>query len=204
MAKRLLKKQATLSVRQSLNFDGTGLRGHDPETGHGLWFHPHENGPAVNAAQPILLDDGRIFISCSYRVGGAMVQVAHEGNAWRVKELWKNENLRCKFSSPVLHEGFIYGLDEGILVCLDPQTGDRRWKKGRYNHGQLMLTNGILVVITEDGRCVFVKPHPEQLEELGQFAALSSDYKTWNPPALVRGKLYVRNHHDMACYDLGQ
>jgi outer membrane protein assembly factor BamB len=189
-------------VRQILNFDGTGLRGHDPESGQVLWFHPHENGPAVNAAQPILLDEGRIFISCSYRVGGAMVQVLRNGNAWSVNELWQNENMRCKFSSPVLHEGFLYGLDEGILVCLDPQTGDRKWKKGRYNHGQLMLTNGILVVLTEDGRCVFVKPSPEQHEELGQFPALSSDYKTWNPPSLVRGKLYVRNHHDMACYDL--
>ena len=66
----------------------------------------------------------------------------------------------------------------------------------------LLLTNGIIVALSEDGRCIFVKPNPKGLEELGQFAALSSDYKTWNPPALVRGKLYVRNHHDMAAYDL--
>ena len=189
-------------VRQILIFDGTGLRGCHPETGQSLWFHPHENSPAVNAAQPILFEDGRVFISCSYDVGCAMVQVTHAEETWSAKPLWKNLNMRCKMTSPVLYEGFLYGLDEGILVCLDPQTGDRKWKKGRYNHGQLLLTNGVLVVLTEDGRCVFVKPSPEQHEELGQFPALSSDYKTWNPPALVRGKLYVRNHHDMACYDL--
>ena len=189
-------------VLQILNFDGTGLRGHDPDSGKELWFHPHENGPAVNAGQPILFDDGRVFISCSYDIGCAMIQITHEGEAWGVTKLWENKNMRCKFTSPVLFEGNIYGLDEGILVCLDPQTGDRKWKKGRYNHGQLMLTNGILVVLTEDGRCVFVKPNPQGLQELGEFPALSSDYKTWNPPALVRGKLYVRNHHDMAAYDL--
>ncbi len=196
-------------VRQILNFDGTGLFGHDPETGRVLWFHPHENTPAVNAAQPILFEDGRIFISCSYDVGCAMLQVqgtVHSGDGgdvtWDVKKLWDNKLMRCKFTSPVLHEGFIYGLDEGILVCLDPQTGDRQWKAGRYNHGQLLLTHGILVVLTEDGRCVFVETNPVQHVELGQFPALSNDYKTWNPPALVRGKLYVRNHHDMACYDI--
>ncbi len=189
-------------VQQLLNFDGTGLRGVDPETGKTLWFEKHENGPSVNVAQPIVFDDGRIFISCSYDVGCAMVQVSHAGDAWSTKKLWENLNLRCKFTSPILVDGYLYGLDEGILVCLDPQTGDRKWKKGRYNHGQIMLTNGILVVITENGRCVFVKPNPEKLEELSEFPALSSDYKTWNPPALVRGKLYVRNHHDMACYDL--
>ena len=189
-------------VPQILSFDGTGLRGSVPETGQVLWFHPHENTAAVNAAQPILFDDGRIFITCSYGIGSAMVQVSKSGDAWSVNKLWENFNMRSKFASPVLFEGYLYGLDEGILVCLDSQTGDRKWKKGRYNHGQLMLTNGVLVVLTEDGRCVFVKPSPERLEELGEFPALSDDYKTWNPPALVRGKLFVRNHHDMACYDL--
>ena len=131
-----------------------------------------------------------------------MLQVTHTGESWAVKELWKNLNLRCKFTSPVLYDGYIYGLDEGILVCIDPQTGERKWKRGRYYHGQMMLTNGVLIVLTEDGRCVFVKPSPEEHIELGQFPALPSDHKTWNPPALVRGKLFVRNHHDMACYDL--
>lgn len=194
-------------VRQILNFDGTGVRGCDIETGKTLWFYPHENGPAVNAAQPILFDDGRVFISCSYNVGCAMVQVAHTGETWSATKLWANNNMRCKMTSPILFEGYLYGLDEGYLTCLDPQTGDRSWKRSRegaYQHGQLLLTNGIIVALAEDGRCVFVKPNPQKLEELGQFAALSSNYKTWNPPALARGKLYVRNHHDMACFDLGE
>lgn len=192
-------------VRQILNFDGTGVRGCDVDTGKSLWFYPHENGPAVNAAQPILFDDGRVFISCSYTIGCAMVQVAYTEDVWSATKLWANTNMRCKMTSPILFEGYLYGLDEGYLTCLAPQTGDRSWKRSRegaYQHGQLLLTNGIIVALAEDGRCVFVKPNPQKLEELGQFAALSSDYKTWNPPALVRGKLYVRNHHDMACYDL--
>ena len=196
--------ETILGVQQILNFDGTGLRGYAPATGKQLWFHPHENSAAVNAAQPILFEDGRIFISCSYDTGCAMVQVTHEGDTWGTKTLWENKNLRAKFSSAILFEGFIYGLDEGIMVCLDPATGARKWKKGRYNHGQLMLTNGTIVVLTENGRCVFVKPSPEGLQELGEFPALSDSYKTWNPPALVNGKLFVRNHHDMACYDIKQ
>lgn len=196
--------ETILGVQQILNFDGTGLRGYDSETGKELWFHPHENSAAVNAAQPIVFDDGRIFMACSYGIGCAMVQVTHEGDTWGAKMLWENKNLRAKFSSAILYEGYIYGLDEGIMVCIDPATGARKWKKGRYNHGQLMLTNGIIVVLTENGRCVFVKPSPDGLQELGEFQALSDDFKTWNPPALANGKLFVRNHHDMACYDIKQ
>jgi len=191
-----------LGVRQIINFDGTAVRGIDPDTGRVLWFHPYENGPAVNVAQPILFEDGRVFISASYGVGSAMIRVEREGDSWKIETLWDNKNLRCKFTSPILCDGYIYGLDEGILVCIDPKTGERRWKRGRYYHGQLMLTNGLLVILTEDGRCVFVKPNPDEHQEIGQFQALSDDHKTWNPPALVRGKLYARNHHDMACYDL--
>ncbi len=196
--------ETILGVPQILNFDGTGLRGYDPETGKELWFHAHENSAAVNAAQPILFEDGRIFFACSYGIGCAMIQVAHEGDTWSTKTLWENKNLRAKFSSAILFEGYIYGLDEGIMVCIDPASGARKWKKGRYNHGQMLLTNGIIVVLTENGRCVFVKPSPESLQELGEFPALPDSYKTWNPPALVNGKLFVRNHHDMACYDIKQ
>lgn len=189
-------------VPQIINFDGAALRGQDIATGRTLWSLPYRNGPAVNVAQPIVFEDGRIFISASYDVGSAMLQVSLDGDQWSVKRIWKSEKMRCKFTSPILCDGFLYGLDEGILVCLDPQTGERQWKAGRYRHGQLLLTNGVLIVQTESGQIVFVRPNPEKLEELGSFQALPDDDKCWNHHALVRGQLFVRNHKDVACYDI--
>jgi outer membrane protein assembly factor BamB len=112
--------------------------------------------------------------------------------------------MRCTFTTPVLHEGHIYGLDEGLLTCLDVETGNRLWKKSRdaqFGHGQLLLTNGLLVVLSEPGEIVLIDPSPERLTILGRVAALSGA-KTWNPPALVRGRIYVRNHVEAACFDL--
>ena len=43
--------------------------------------------------------------------------------------------MKNKFNSSVLHNGYIYGLDEQILVCLDVNTGERKWKEGRYGYG---------------------------------------------------------------------
>ncbi len=184
-------------------FDGTGLRGYEPATGKLLWDYAHENGAGVNVAQPIVFDDGRIFISCSYDVGCAMVQVSLDEaqETWSARRVWKNKNLRCKFTNPVLHDGLIYGLDEGILVCLDPENGKRRWKRGRYGHGQILLTNDQFVIFTEDGRLVLVDPSPEELIEVTSLQVLT-DAKNWNPPALVDGRIYVRNHREMAAYDL--
>ena len=80
----------------------------------------------MNVAQPLLLSENRVFISASYGRGATMLRIVQESGNWQVAKLWPegdrvNLRLRCKFSSPVLHEGYIYGLDEGIMVCLDPE-----------------------------------------------------------------------------------
>jgi outer membrane protein assembly factor BamB len=191
-------------VRQILNFDGTGLRGHDPTNGEELWVYPFQNSPGINVAQPILLPEGDLLISASYGSGTVRLKVTHEGDDWKVSEVWPKPSfdLKAKMASMILYEGYVYGLDEGILVCLDPQTGKRTWKGGRYGHGQLLVTNDQLVILTEKGEAVLVKPNPKKLEEVARFQALPTDAKTWNPPSLAHGKLYVRNHKWMAAYDV--
>ncbi|WP_437229604.1 PQQ-binding-like beta-propeller repeat protein [Planctomicrobium sp. SH661] len=190
-----------------LNFDGLGLRGHDPATGKELWFVPFENTAYVNVAQPVVFEDGRIFLSASYDVGAKMVRVTKTEDRWNVEDLWENRNMRCKFTSPVFYEGYLYGIDEGILVCLDPATGKRLWKggkeglRGRYNHGQLLLTNGQILALTEQGEAVLIQPDPKKLIEVASMRVLPEG-KNWNPLMLCRGKLYVRNAAEMACYDL--
>ncbi|MCA9081775.1 MAG: PQQ-binding-like beta-propeller repeat protein, partial [Planctomycetaceae bacterium] len=197
-----------LGLDQLLHFDGTGLRSYDPATGEQYWYYPFENDAAVNVAQPILFDDGRILVSASYDKGAAMIQVSHEAGAWKVTELWHNLNLRCKFTSPLYIDGYLYGLDEGLMVCLDAATGERRWKgsrsglRGRYKHGQLLLTNGQIVALTEDGELVLVDPSPDELREVTHVSVLSSGTKTWNPPTLSRGIAYVRNAEEMVAVDL--
>lgn len=193
-------------VRQILNFDGTGLYGHDLQDGHVLWEFPFQNPPGINVAQPIVLKDGTIFITSSYGLGSMRLRVEKkEGSGeWNVTPEWKrpSTDLKAKMASAILYEGFVYGLDEGILVCINPETGKRTWKGGRYGHGQLLLTDGKLIVLSEKGELVVVHPNPKKHEEVAKFAALPSDVKTWNPPAISRGILYIRNHHWMAAYDV--
>src|SRR5690606_28059945 len=143
-------------------FDGQGLRGHVPETGGELWFHEFSNDAGVNVAQPLILEGNRIFLSQSYGVGCRMIGVEHDDGRWNTSVRWENLNMKCKFTTPVFHDGFIYGLDEGILVCLDPETGERKWKRGRYGHGQILITNDQLLILTERGDLVLVDPDPEQ------------------------------------------
>jgi len=186
--------------RQLLLLDGEILAGYDPQTGVELWRFPWETYQDINVAQPVVLDSDRIFVSSGYDHGCAMLRLTESAGKWKVETLWQNKNMRCKFTSPVADDEFLYGLDEGILTCIDQKTGKRQWRNGRYGHGQLLRADDLLVVLSETGKLVLVEATPEGHHELGSIAAL--DGKTWNNPALAYSKVFVRNSEEMACFDL--
>jgi outer membrane protein assembly factor BamB len=188
-------------TRQIVLFDGQGLGGYDAKTGKELWqFKWDETLNGINVAQPIILEGDRVFISSGYGIGCALVQVSRSGDQWSAAQVWKNKAMRCRFNNPVVYKGDIYGLDEGLLVCLDPNTGQRKWREGRYGHGQLLLSGDLLVILSETGQLALVEANPQHYRELGSFPAIEG--KTWNYLALMNGKAFVRNHLEMACYDL--
>lgn len=126
--------------------------------------------------------------------------MSRSGSGFAAQELWRNKQLKNKFTCSVLWQGHAYGLDEDILVCLDAATGERKWKDGRYGYGQVLLADGHLIILCGNGDLALVKATPERHEELARIPAIKG--KTWNHPALAHGRLLVRNAIEMACFDL--
>jgi outer membrane protein assembly factor BamB len=196
---------ATLAgKRQVLLFDYAGIAGYDAADGTKLWDFPWKTPqqPEIKVAQPLVLPGDRVFICSSYGNGCAMLKVAaDESGKLAAKQLWENPKLmRCRFTSPVADEHYLYGLDEGVLTCLDQETGARKWRGTRYDHGQLLRADDLLLIQAEDGDLALVEANGEAFHERGRFAALGGH--TWNCPALADGKAYVRNDKVMACFDL--
>ena len=188
-------------MRQLLVFHGTGLQSYDPDGGKVLWQVPWENSPQVNAVVPLVIDDHHLFFGTGYSVGSASIAVERSADGtWTTKTEWTSNLLKLKFNGAVIHDGFVYGLDEGILTCLDLSTGKRVWKKGRYGYGQILLVDDWLLIQAESGEVVLLAASPDRPEETARFQALEG--KTWNHPVLVQGRLLVRNAREAACYDL--
>jgi outer membrane protein assembly factor BamB len=192
---------ATLAgKRQVLYFSGTRILGLDPADGALLWEHPWYSNNDINSAQPIQVDDDLLWVSSSYGHGSELLKLIPQGDRFAVEVVWAKNSMRNKFNSSVLYDGYIYGLDESILACIDALTGERKWKGGRYGYGQILLAGDHLVVLTESGEVVLVKATPQGHEEVAMFQALEG--KTWNVPAIADGILLVRNQTEMAAYDL--
>jgi outer membrane protein assembly factor BamB len=187
-------------VRQLLIVSATRVIGVVPGDGKVLWEYSFPTFNGINAAQPLVIGDNRVFVSASYDAGAAMIELSGSGDHFSVREVWRNKRMKNRFSGSVLHGGVIYGLDEGILAAIDTETGELKWKGGRYGYGQVLLAGGNLIVLTEDGDLALVRAIPDRHEEITRFPVLEG--KTWNVPALSGGYLLVRNLAEMAAFDL--
>lgn len=165
-----------------------------------LWEFPWKTDHDGSAAQPIVIGDRRVFYSSGYGVGAVVVELTQAGERFDVREVWRNVRMKNRHSSSVFYNGFIYGLDEGILACLDASTGELKWKGGRYGHGQLLLAGDHLIVMTEEGELLLVAATPTKLQVVARLQAI--DGETWNAPAMADGILLVRNTKEMAAFDL--
>lgn len=178
-----------------LIFDATGVAGHDLKTGKELWRYAFTTPNGINVAQPLVLPGDQVFVSAGYDAGAILLQIKREGETWSVAPLWQNKRLKCKMSSAIYYEGHLYGMDDGVMACLDAKTGDRKWKGGRYGHGQMLLRDNIFVIMGEAGDLIFVAADPKAHRELGKLAVLPGG-KVWNAPALAGNMLLLRNHFE--------
>ena len=193
---------ATLDgVPQIVIYCSEGVCGHDVTSGEHLWSFTWTNMSGLNISQPIVTPDGDVFISSGYATGSALLDVSRQGEQWHAEPRWTRPNsFKLKFNGGVYRDGYVYGLDEGILSCFDLSEGRRTWKRGRYRYGQVLMVGDDLLVAAESGEVALVEASPGAVREIARFQAIEG--KTWNHPVVNRGRLFIRNSQEAACYDL--
>ena len=153
-------------VAQIVLVNGPGAIGVAPSDGTVLWKHEWAGDSIV---QPAVLAGGDLLIGSgsglAAKTGMLRVTVAHEPGGWIVKERWTSAGLKPYFNDFVVHEGHAFGFDGSILACIDLEDGTRKWKGGRYGHGQLVLLpdQDLLLVLSEDGELALVSGDPRQV-----------------------------------------
>ena len=168
---------------------------------------PSKSGGDACASQPVLVGTNRVLLSKGYALGSKLIEIEAQAEQkqdnnesgvpkWTVKTIWDHTSLlKTKFTSAIYHQGKLFGLSDGVLECVDPNTGKRVWKKGRYGQGQLLVVNELLLVSTEDGRIALV--HPERGELIYEMPVIEGI--TWNIPTVAGPFLIVRNGEEIAC-----
>lgn len=158
------------------------------QTGEVLWEHPWVTQYNANIPDPVV-DSNLVFVSTGYQEGSALFDVA----TGRVIELWFQKNMQTWLNSSVLWQGYLYGPNDmgKALTCIERDTGWIMWTRGGFGNGSVMLADGKLIVLTEDGVLCIVEASPAGYRELGKGRILTG--KCWTVPVLANGKIYARN-----------
>jgi outer membrane protein assembly factor BamB len=219
-AGKLLGRDQILSVNED------NVTGHDPTTGTVLWSIEWEgqSNAGASCSQPHIVGDDLVFVSKGYSKGAALFRLlpkprtvaakldAATGQTLRPERteeftpeaVWDDKRLlKTKFTNVVIIGDYVYGLNDGILECVEWKSGKSQWKKGRYGHGQILGVGNVILVLTEkSGEIVMVAAEPQAYREYSRFQALSSRSQAWNNLCLVGKKLLVRNADEAARFDL--
>jgi outer membrane protein assembly factor BamB len=157
---------------------------------------------SVNAASPLVLGD-RIFISASYRVGAALLEIGRQG----LKEVWRNpEAMRNHWATSIHHEGYVYGYhgrheNSTVLRCISLNDGKVQWDgPPGLGRSTAIMAEGHLIVVGERGDLALIEVNPDRYIEKAR--ARLFNYPAWAPPALAGGLLYVRDETQLVCIDL--
>lgn len=205
-----------------LAFLRDGLLAWEPSSGRELFNFPWRAGmlESVNAAVPVVQGD-QILISEAYEVGSALLNVV-DG---KPQVVWKDGGPRssCRFrahwSTPVIVDGYIYGCSgrngpDTDFRCVRLSDGEVMWADRNHDRqrSSLLLVDGHLIVLGENGLLELIKPSPERLELLASadFSAVADqesgapllEAPCWAAPVLSHGLLLLRGNSRLVCLDL--
>ena len=186
--------------KQIVMHDNVAVRGINIANGAQLWENRNGSEIGVPMAQPHQTESGGLVVSSEPAL--ALLKIVKASDDWTVTPGWTTNRFRPGFNDFVIHEGHLFGLDDGILCAFDLATGERVWKKGRLGHGQVLLLpeQDALVISSDKGEIILVTVNSKGYEELGRFKAIEG--KTWNGPVLAGGRLFLRNGEEMAAYEV--
>lgn len=178
--------------------------GVDADSGKLLWTVPLRNRYDVNVSSP-LFGDGCLFYVTADEPGGTLYRLRAEDQGVVADQLWHTALDTCT-GGGLMIDGRLYG--SGYRKVKTWLTID--WHSGRTVQelpglapGSAVYAEGRLYGLSEEGRAVLLKPIADGLEIVGQIPLVQEKVRdAWAHPVLVRGRLYLRYHETLWCYDV--
>jgi outer membrane protein assembly factor BamB len=185
-----------------------GVVGVAAEDGRLLWQYDNWSIRIANVPTPVVVDEQRIFLCGGYNAGSLMLQVVKQGDDYQAREVFRlgPKVFGSDQQTPILHEGYLYGVrPDEQLICLG-LNGQVQWTSGA-NHtfglGPYTLINDQLYVMDDHGHLTVVQATPDGYTQLTEAQVLQG-HESWAPMAFASGRLIVRDLTRMVCLDLRQ
>lgn len=176
------------------------LTGFDLRTGDVLWRHEWgAEGRDGSTAKLVPLGRGAVLIHDQPE--SIRVEVAASPEGFRVREVWRDDNLKARLSCPVYVDGYLYGFDGRFLSCVEAATGKEVWTSRPPGGTGLVAVDRHLVILGAESVVVVARASPEGYREEARRTVLAETGVTY--PAFANGTAYVRNVREIAAVRVG-
>lgn len=202
-------------VRQVVFFAQSGLVSVAPADGAVLWRYPFSYSTS-SGASPVVGDD-IVYCSAAYGMGAGATRITGTGSPLTSAQVWRKTGANMNhWATPVHQNGYVYGVygqasSTATLRCIDLANGDEKWRRtAPVGMGAVLLVSGQLLVLTENGYLLLVRPDPTQYVEIASIRALDGSQSSipglgvrcWNVPAISNGRIYVRSSTEAVALDV--
>jgi outer membrane protein assembly factor BamB len=175
----------------------------DAESGKVLWSVPFYISYDVAIADPVW--HAGVLLCGQYWEGSKALTL--DANGLNPTVAWESKKLRLLMSTPLVRDGFAYALDwKNGVSCVDLKTGAVKWDgfkvstDARNPHAALTWTgDGEVLALNDKGELIRAKLSPQKFEELGRMKIFGG---SWAHPAFARGRVVVRDDHEIVCVRL--
>lgn len=171
----------------------------DADAGKLLWTVPLKTPYDVNASTPVY-GGGQVHFGTPYFIGAA-----YRLEDGKVEKAWPTPFDTCT-GSWTLADGVLYGggyQKFKTWIAVDWKTGETRATLRDLRSGSAVLADGRLHCLGEDGRAALVTPAAEGFKISGQVQLTPRRvHDAWAHPVLLDGRLYLRYHDTLWCYDV--
>ena len=165
----------------------------EPATGKILWEVPGGGGGTV-----ALGEDAFVIYSERNQTG----VVAYTLSVEKPQRLWARPSTGLeRGTTPVIQGGYVYAVGGNKVFCLSMADGSTAWKR-KYvcEMSSPVLASGKVFAMVEKGNHVLmIKATGEKFELLGDAKIQTVRCSS---PVVADGRLYLRLHDGVACYDL--
>jgi outer membrane protein assembly factor BamB len=185
-----------------------GVVGVSAKDGSILWETTAWKISIATVPSPLILSEGRIFLSGGYNAGSLMLQLHKEGDHLTPQTLFKLEPevFGATQHTPILWDNHIYGVRaDGKFACLTPE-GKTAWTSApgqQLGLGSFILADGLFFAMNDGGLLRLIEAKPDKYSLLAQAQVLKGR-ESWAPLALAGGRLIARDLTRMVCLDVAR
>lgn len=196
----------TARVKQYVQMLKGGLVGVDGKTGKLLWRYK-KTVSRYGANIPTPIARGNMIYSAGAGTGGGLVKLTPKDGGIEAEEVYFSPKLPAAIGGGVLLGDFVYGTSQ-TMMSFEFATGNIDWDERAVGAASIAYADNRLYLHGENGEVALVEPSPTGYHEKGRFTPPDQPTrknqmeKAWAYPVIADGRLYIRDHQMLWCYDL--